>query len=209
MLHFASVAALERELNDQFAAAHPNLSVSLSEIRWIKSRLISTCIGAARLELSSLAKAFVYFEKMILAGEVASRNAALIACVCVLIAAKFDGDFGNKDHHPEYLSRVVVPALARSFAKTLRKSQKTSFETEIWRCEWAVLVALRFDLHLKQSEFMPHVERILADEVVDFWGGIREWLGEEAFCTWQAAIGNFQESDIRHDNAIEPEQLYS
>ncbi|KAF7721502.1 CDK5 and ABL1 enzyme substrate 2 [Apophysomyces ossiformis] len=58
---------LKRELNEQFRLAHPQLApeITLSKIRSIKSHLLD--IGrAADLEISSVAHAYVYFEKLVI-----------------------------------------------------------------------------------------------------------------------------------------------
>lgn len=58
---------VKRELNEQFRLAHPEImpEITLSKIRSIKNHLVE--IGkAVDLEISSVAHAFVYFEKLVI-----------------------------------------------------------------------------------------------------------------------------------------------
>ena len=58
---------LKRELNEKFRQKHPNLdpSITLSQIRKVKQLLLNVAVDA-NLELSSVAKAYAYFEKLLL-----------------------------------------------------------------------------------------------------------------------------------------------
>lgn len=60
-------ADVKRETNDQFRQAHPEIApeITLSKIRAIKDHLLE--IGkAVDLEVSSVAHAYVYFEKLVI-----------------------------------------------------------------------------------------------------------------------------------------------
>ncbi len=58
---------LKRELNEKFRQKHPDIdpTLTLSQIRKVKENLIDAAFDV-NLELSSVAKAYAYFEKLIL-----------------------------------------------------------------------------------------------------------------------------------------------
>jgi hypothetical protein len=66
------------KLNDLFNQSHPDIQLSFTKIKSIKNRLLS--VGKqVDLEISSIAHAFVYFEKLIQKQIVTKQNRKLLA----------------------------------------------------------------------------------------------------------------------------------
>ena len=67
IIQSARASDLKQELNDQFKQRHENLdpTLTLSKIRNLKLSLLQVSL-TENLELSTLAKAYVYFEKLVL-----------------------------------------------------------------------------------------------------------------------------------------------
>lgn len=67
IIQYARPADLKLELNDHFRQTHPEIdpTITLSKIRSVKTRLLA--VGQELdLEISSIAKSFAYFEKLVL-----------------------------------------------------------------------------------------------------------------------------------------------
>lgn len=67
MIQFTRPSELRNELNDQFKQKHPDIdpSITLSKLRNLKASLLEIAL-AEDVELSSLAKCYVFFEKLVL-----------------------------------------------------------------------------------------------------------------------------------------------
>jgi hypothetical protein len=135
---------LKKDLNQHFKETHPGLdSISLSQIRQIKQELV--LIGQSRnLEMSSVAMAFVYFEKLILKNFVNKANKKLYAGVCLLLAVKV-----NDPKETDYATLLEV--IARELEVPIR---------DIHANEFPVYAALEFSLFVPFSEIEPHLLRI-------------------------------------------------
>lgn len=142
-------------------------SIKLTHLRSLKAKLIELGVKRAGIEVSTLACAFVHFERCILAGLVAKRNFKLIATACLSLATKLDDS--NKS--------TIIPLLLDYF---------DMHPAALQSAEWSVFAALGFDLLARPPEYMPHVERIL--EHMDVDGGVREWLTDEAYATWRSSL---------------------
>ena len=70
---------MKKELNDQFRLMHSDLhpSLTLSMIRNLKNKLLQVAIDRS-LELCTVAKAYTYFEKLVLKGLVMKQNRKLV-----------------------------------------------------------------------------------------------------------------------------------
>ncbi|CAG8492932.1 2916_t:CDS:10 [Ambispora gerdemannii] len=140
-------ADLKRELNAKFRQLHPDLdpSLTLTQIRAIKEKLlIAARYEDLDLELSTVAKAYVYFEKLVLKKLVAKYNRRLTAAICLLLASKVN--------EPKETSHASI---LESLHKHLEVSEK-----EIKEHEFSVFASLQFELYVPQNEFMPHFHRI-------------------------------------------------
>ncbi|KAG2184879.1 hypothetical protein INT43_000792 [Umbelopsis isabellina] len=135
-------AEVKRELNELFRSAHPEIpqEITLSKIRAIKEHMLE--IGKELdLEISSVAHAYVYFEKLIL------KNRKLIAGCCLFLATKVNEPKGSK-------LQPLLDAI---------DDELDIDAEEIWEHEFAVFADLEFNLYVPRREFMPHFERICSD----------------------------------------------
>ncbi len=158
---------MKREINDQFRQRHPDIhpSLTLSQIRALKQQILDVALEL-NLELSTVAKSYAFFEKLLLAGRVIKTNRRMIGGCCLILAAKVND------------SRILnFSALRRVLAERLLLRDAQS----LIRHEFAVFAALKFTLHLPQSEYMPHFERIIGSLEYD---NFQEYLGEQMFHVW-------------------------
>ncbi|KAG9292829.1 hypothetical protein G9A89_016191 [Geosiphon pyriformis] len=140
---------LKRDLNARFRQSHPNIdpTLTLTQIRTIKEKLlIAARYEELDLELSTVAKAYVFFEKLVLKKYVAKYNRRLIAAICLFLASKV-----NEPREMSYSD------LLESLHKHLEVSEK-----EIKQHEFSVFAWLKFELYVPRKEFMPHFERIFS-----------------------------------------------
>lgn len=170
LVHFIRAEDLKKELNDQFRQIHPTLepSLTLSKIRKLKIYLIKAAEQTG-VELSTVAKAFTFFEKLVLKGLVGKANRKLVGATCLLLATKAND---SKD--------VDMPALFQALSEHLDSSR-----AEVLSSEFPVLAALEFDLFPAQQEYLPHLDRILTS--LDY-SNIQEYLGERMYSLWKRDV---------------------
>eukprot|EP00842_Homolaphlyctis_polyrhiza_P002615 jgi/Hompol1/3354/HPOL_003214-RA len=140
-------AEIKRELNEHFKETHPGLdaTITLSQIRSLKSRLFEIGRMQVRdLELSSVASAYVYFEKLVLKNVVNKANRRLMGAVCLLLAVKI-----NDPKETDYTK------LLETVDKVLDVPPK-----DVYSNEFAVYSLLQFTLFLPLHEVLPHLERL-------------------------------------------------
>lgn len=163
IIHHTNPMTLKNELNELFRQAHPDVdpTLTLSQIRKIKKKMYE--IGEQEdLELSSIASAYVYFEKLILKNLVNKANRRLVAGVCLFLATKVND--------PKELNYTRV---LEAIDKILDVPAKQVLENE-----FSVYSSLDFCLYLPPWEVMPHLERILA---LGDYASLEEYLGEKEF----------------------------
>ncbi|KAG1150764.1 hypothetical protein G6F37_006246 [Rhizopus arrhizus] len=154
---------IKREINEQFRLRHPELraEITLSKIRAIKLHLLE--IGKQLdLEISSVAHAFVYFEKLVIKNVVTKKNRKLIAACCLFLATKMNEAKGT-----------WFQPLLEATDDELGVDSK-----EIHQHEFAVFADLQFNLYVPKREFMPHFERIL--RYLEY-KSTQEYLGHSTF----------------------------
>ncbi|KAL1920595.1 uncharacterized protein VTP21DRAFT_972 [Calcarisporiella thermophila] len=162
IIHPNRPADLKRELNDQFRETHAEVdsSITLTKIRTVKSRLLD--VGQQLdLEISTVAKAYAYFEKLVLKDVVRKENRKLVAAVCIFLATKVNEPKG-----------FGFGPLLDACEKHLGTAPK-----DVRAHEFSVFVELGFNLYLPLHEFMPHFERIFTTLGAD----VHEYLGDRAF----------------------------
>lgn len=165
--HYITQSELKREINDQFRQRHPDIhpSLTLSQIRALKQQLLDVAL-ALNLELSTVAKSYAYFEKLLLDGKVIKTNRRMIGGCCLILATKIND------------SRTFDYAALR---KMLSERLLLRDPQSLLRHEFTVFAALKFSLHLPQSEYMPHFERIIGSLEYD---NFQEYLGQQMFRVW-------------------------
>ncbi|KAI8805683.1 hypothetical protein BJ742DRAFT_400684 [Cladochytrium replicatum] len=163
VLHYSRPADMKKELNAHFREAHPNVdpSITLSQIRSLKLRLLEIGLSVD-LELSSVASAYVYIEKLISKRVVTKANRRLVAATCLFLAAKVNDP-----------KEISYSRLLDAIDKTFDIGRKDVYQNEI-----PVYTALQFELFLPPSQVNPHLERIISASP---FGSIEEYLGFRTF----------------------------
>ena len=103
------------------------------------------------IDISTVAVAWVYFEKLVLSGHVQKSSRKLLAGACLVLAFKFH----------EHGQRGVVHRLG-SAIKALDRKDQLNLEA-LHDAELQVFVWLKFGLHLHAESVLPHLERNLKD----------------------------------------------
>ncbi|KAI8353621.1 hypothetical protein EDC96DRAFT_517052 [Choanephora cucurbitarum] len=154
---------LKREMNEQFRINHPEIptEITLSKIRAIKLHLLE--IGKqVDLEVSSVAHAYVFFEKLVIKNMVTKKNRKLIAACCLFLATKVNEAKGT-------WFRPLLDSIDNELGVD---------EEEIHEHEFAVFADLEFNLYVPRREFMPHFERIFQSLESK---SIQAYLGHSSF----------------------------
>lgn len=146
IIQYSRPSDLKKELNEQFRQLHPDLdpSLTLTQIRKVKKNIYLVA-QEMDLELSSVAKAYVYFERLILKKEVNKYNRKLIGATCLFLATKVND--------PKEVSYA-------NLLKVLNKIMDVS-PKEIRENEFNVFVALEFVLYVPLWDIRPHFERLV------------------------------------------------
>ncbi|KAJ1332097.1 hypothetical protein BSLG_009030 [Batrachochytrium salamandrivorans] len=136
---------IQRELNEHFKETHPGIdsTITLSQIRGLKKSLLEVA-QIQDLELSSVATAYVYFEKLVIKNVINKANRKVMGAVCLLLAVKINDP-----------KEVNYANLLETVDKVLDVSPK-----DVYNLEFHVYAALSFTLFLPLWEVLPHLERI-------------------------------------------------
>ncbi|XP_051555637.1 CDK5 and ABL1 enzyme substrate 1 isoform X1 [Myxocyprinus asiaticus] len=146
IIEYVKPSDLKKDMNETFKEKFPHIRLTLSKIRSLKREIRKLAQEECGYEESTVAMAFVYFEKLVLQGKLNKQNRKLCAGACVLLAAKIGGDL--KKHEVKHL----IDKLEERFRVNRR---------ELIAFEFPALVALEFNLHLPEHEVMPHYRRLL------------------------------------------------
>lgn len=120
------------------------------------------------LELITVARAYVYLEKLIQARAVSKGNRRVVGGCCLLLAAKAtDSKSTSYGHLLEALSATLSVAKA-----------------DLLELEFAALAKLRFKLQIGEDQWSVHLARIL--NILDY-SNLQEYLGERMHQLWQAS----------------------
>ncbi|KAF0716268.1 Aste57867_2928 [Aphanomyces stellatus] len=175
ILRFVKPNDLKEELNKQFRETHTWLQgteLSLSKIRNLKQEALLMC-HRTHLDISSVALACVYFEKLVLANYVNKANRKLYMSVCLLLAVKF-----NEPRAMDDMLGVIKKLLVEI-------DQVHSIPArDVLAAEFKIYAQLSFALHVQLSEIQPHFARLL--KVME--SNPRKYLGEEIFTVYSMLI---------------------
>ncbi|CAM9412182.1 unnamed protein product [Ectocarpus fasciculatus] len=185
VLLFVKPRVLKDELNTRFREEHPLLppSLTLSKIRSVKRQALLGCYRAG-MEVSTVALACIYFERLCLAGVVTKPNRRLAMAACLAIAYKFN------EAVLEGVSKL--PALWAFIDQEWQVSKKRVLEAE-----FGVLVQLSFDLHEDPRDIFHHFVLLL--KMVE--SNATLYLGEEMMGLHQESLETFFREGTNEDGA--------
>mmetsp|Transcript_33880 Transcript_33880/g.82150 ORF Transcript_33880/g.82150 Transcript_33880/m.82150 type:complete len:718 (+) Transcript_33880:922-3075(+) len=177
-------------------------SLTLSKIRSLKQQALRAAVKA-RLEISTVALAIVYFERLCLDCRIDKTNRRLSFAACLLLAVKINESHvilaTDQEDKSDNKTSSIIPATKRiqSLYRSTKKSNNTfslllEFFTQEWEislkhlfsAEWGVFAALQFRLHVKPSQVAFHFKRLLKS----LGWNPRRYLGGDMFSFWQMAL---------------------
>ncbi|KAL9658295.1 hypothetical protein ABK040_015615 [Willaertia magna] len=151
---FLKSKALKKDLNEQFRQQHEDCLLTLSKIRKLKRRMVKAITRSKVDELSIVAVACVYLEKLILKNFVNKQNRKRIAAVCLLIAFKVSID------SPAEERKVLMSQLLDEIESAFEVSRKKFLPIELF----IMSEGLHFDLIPSLKDIQPHLQRLMSDE---------------------------------------------
>lgn len=158
VIPFVNPKKSKEELNDQFHELHPWIHPSLtqSKIRNLKADLFSVLTQVPELDVSTVASAWVYFERLVFKMVVEKTNRKLYGFACLLLAYKF-----NQATHAGVLKELV-----QALQKLDKKENLSS--RDMFVAEFHVFMLLGFSLQLKLQQVLPHILEYLSTKDLSF-----------------------------------------
>eukprot|EP00927_Polykrikos_kofoidii_P042482 TRINITY_DN36452_c0_g1_i1.p1 TRINITY_DN36452_c0_g1~~TRINITY_DN36452_c0_g1_i1.p1 ORF type:complete len:495 (+),score=81.72 TRINITY_DN36452_c0_g1_i1:176-1660(+) len=155
VIPFVRPYRLKEELNDQFRRSHAEIhpSITLSKLRNLQKDLRQIHDDIAEVDMSTVALAWVYFEKLVLKDRVRKGNRKLLAGACLVLAFKFN-------QHGE---KTTLKKLAAAIRRLDRKDQLNL--DALHDAELEAFVWLEFGLHVGVNSVLPHLLRFLQHSV--------------------------------------------
>lgn len=152
--HYLTGVHEREKLNQKFHQRHPGIqpTMSLTKLRSLKRvlfRLMKT--EEATLDLTAVACAWVYFERLALGGWVNKTNRRTALCACIILGVKYNQD---EKFDLERIQRLVCDILPNQFDQTVSPK-------DIVKLEFEVFAALNFDLGVSREEAEPHILQFL------------------------------------------------
>jgi len=187
-----------RRKNSVVAADYENIrippSLTLSKIRSVKQAALLACVRA-KIEVSTVALACVYFERLALDCRVDKSNRRLTFAACLLIAIKFNSESNVKLVHEKpdkeskkgVLKSLIKPRKDSSFWEPLFLFFTHEWELslkKVFDIEWAVFAYLDFKLHASPSQVSFHFKRLMKNLG---WSPL-DYLDKEMYTYWQESL---------------------
>lgn len=169
-------------------------SLTLSKIRSVKQAALLACVRA-KIEVSTVALACVYFERLALDCRVDKSNRRLTFAACLLIAIKFNSESNVKLVHEKYdkeskksvLKSLIKPRKDSSFWEPLFLFFTHDWELslkKVFDIEWAVFAYLDFKLHASPSDVSFHFKRLMK---FLGWSPL-DYLDKHMYTYWQESL---------------------
>lgn len=180
------------EENEDEENIHMPPSLTLSKIRSLKQQALLAAVDA-HLEVSTVALAFVYFERLCLDCRVDKSNRRLAFAACLLLAAKINEAnislvMQKEDDEKNSLQSLIRPTKKSNsiFASLLEFfTQDWSLSLKhLFSAEWGVFAALGFKLQATPSQVEFHFLRLMK---VLGWNGLA-YLGHGMYTQWQECL---------------------
>ena len=100
------------------------------------------------IEISTVALAIVYFEKLVLKGIVSKPNRKLVMSVCFVLAYKFNEPVENQG--------APLSGLLEDIERVQNLTPK-----QVLAAEFRIYAHLLFNLHVHKKEYMEHFHQLL------------------------------------------------
>lgn len=182
-------------------------SLTLSKIRSLKQTALTACIKA-KIEVSTVALASVYFERLALDCRVDKSNRRLTFATCLLLAIKFnsesnvhlvheDSEQDSEQGGARILKAIIKPRKDSEFWEPLfiffTQSWGLSLKS-IFAAEFGVFAALDFRLQASPSQVSFHFKRLMKSL---HWNSV-DYLNKEMYVYWQEALEDEENRGRQH-----------
>ena len=183
---FVNDKDLKNSLNEQFRERHPQLppSLTVSKIRNLKKSALLQCM-ALSIEVSTVASAVIFFERLCLKGVITKANRRLTMAVSLLLSYKFNECVTSKFHSRLY-----------SMLDFIDKDWKIS-KKEVFDAEFGAFVHLGFTLLVPHQ----HVGLVCSRLLKLVYKTTKNYLGDDLMELYTKDI-----SVHIHERAIEYER---
>ena len=181
---FTNPAELKQSLNEQFREKHQELppSLTLSKIRKLKKTLLLICMKLD-MEISTVALACVYFERLCIKGWVNKPNRRLCMAASFLLAYKYNEasisgqdefDNNNDEENEENIEGQQRNTKLDSFIEFVDHEWNIS-KSQLIDAEFGCFVELDFALHVPSNHVIVMCTRLL--KLIHM--KLRDHLGDE------------------------------